>query len=305
LHHTHLHASAAVYVCPIIFDRNAHQVPALVRVADILWGCAGLAGFLPGAPILIPTSVYSLPLPLAEQVGGWDGDATAIGEDMHMCIKVYFRSRGRLVTIPILSPASQCNISSAMPRGWLRSADTLRARWRQALRHMWGALDIGYAVRSMGELKLIFRIRHIPLFHLLWEAHILPTHFVLMILSGAVYEFVTPAHLIHPDLAWCFWLTNILRTISFLIMQVDFSLYGAYHTLCVRQRKEDMARAGVMEEFAHRDGWRLKYLVDRVIFPVAGVLYGALPAFWAQFAHLWTEKLVYGVSLKPVMGSLA
>lgn len=52
----------------------------MVRVADILWGAAGLSSNLPWSTILIPTSVYSLPLPLAEEVGGWDGDATAIGE---------------------------------------------------------------------------------------------------------------------------------------------------------------------------------------------------------------------------------
>ena len=80
LHHTHPRSGSALYVCPIIFDRNANSTNIMVRVADILWGGAGLSNFLPWSTIMIPTSVYSLPLPLAEEVGGWDGDATAIGE---------------------------------------------------------------------------------------------------------------------------------------------------------------------------------------------------------------------------------
>ena len=81
LHQTHPNSANALYVCPIIFDRNAHNTNLFVRVADILWSCAGLSNNVPWSTLHIPTSVYSLPLPLAEQVGGWDGDATAIGED--------------------------------------------------------------------------------------------------------------------------------------------------------------------------------------------------------------------------------
>jgi hypothetical protein len=67
-------------VCPIVFDRNSHDTNVLVRIADIMWGSAGLSNNLPWATVHIPTSVYSLPLILAEEVGGWDGDPTAIGE---------------------------------------------------------------------------------------------------------------------------------------------------------------------------------------------------------------------------------
>ncbi|KAJ6114224.1 hypothetical protein N7486_000002 [Penicillium sp. IBT 16267x] len=51
----------------------------------------------PGSRMAIPTSVYSLPLVLAEQVGGWDSDPTAIGEDMHMLLKCYFETAGDLL----------------------------------------------------------------------------------------------------------------------------------------------------------------------------------------------------------------
>ena len=61
-----------------------------------------------------------------------------------------------------------------------------------------------------------------------------------------------------------------------------------------------MSKAGISETFAYRKGWKPPYLFDRIVFPVAGVLYGALPAIYAQLAHFWTDKLTYGVSMKPI-----
>ena len=77
-------ADTTIYVPPIIFDRNAHLVPTIVRVADLFWGGAGLSGHLPFDPITPPISVYSLPLPLIDFVGGWDAGSESIGEDLHM-----------------------------------------------------------------------------------------------------------------------------------------------------------------------------------------------------------------------------
>ncbi|KIW03718.1 uncharacterized protein PV09_05027 [Verruconis gallopava] len=299
LHHRHPNSSCALYVCPIIFDRNAHETNVLVRVADILWGAAGLSGFLPWSTILIPTSVYSLPLALAEQVGGWDGDPVAIGEDMHMLLKTYFNSHGKLATIPVYSAASQCNISAGECDEWSRGLRTIQARYRQAQRHMWGCLDSGYTARRIVELKS-FRLSHIPLLHLLWEAHILPSHFILMLLTQLVYTSRTPTSKIHPELLWAFATCTTIRNASFFVMQVALTLYDGYHHLCVTTRAQDMQVAGIEETFAWRQPWKAKYLAERILFPIAGAIYSAAPAIYAQVFHFWTDRLVYSVSLKPI-----
>jgi len=103
------------------------MTPVLIHLADVLWGAAGLSGYSPLISFHIPTSVYSLPLSIAEEVGGWDGDPTITGEDMHMLLKLYFSSSTRLITEPVYSAASQCNISSSRPKGFLRTYDTPRA----------------------------------------------------------------------------------------------------------------------------------------------------------------------------------
>ena len=97
---------------PIIFDRNAQQVNPLVRAADIFWCGAGLSGLYRGSGIKIPTSVYSLAMQLAGDVGGWDTGPESIGEDMHMFLKCYFASKGRAQVKILYSPASQSNVSS-------------------------------------------------------------------------------------------------------------------------------------------------------------------------------------------------
>ncbi|KAJ5669857.1 hypothetical protein N7462_010927 [Penicillium macrosclerotiorum] len=307
LHRSHItEAERSIYCCPIIFDRNSHESPALVRCADLLWGFAGLSTMYPGTWISIPTSVYSLPLSLAEKVGGWDSDPTAIGEDMHMLLKCYFETAGNVITRVVYVPASQCNVSSDRARGWRRALDTCVARYRQALRHMWGALDSGFAARrTMKYLRfhqrcLFLRPRHFALLELLWEAHFMPCHLTIIMLFSVIYTLWVPASNMHPTLAWAFSVTNVLRTMAFIGMNVCLSLYERWHTLCLNSRMQDMREANLSDTGFSRRIWnKPQYLLDRICFPIAGTIFGAVPTLHAVFAHFWTDRLVYRVSKKP------
>lgn len=146
-------ATTTMYSAPIIFDRNAHNVPAIVRVADILWCAAGLSGLYSSSTIAPPTSVYSLPLELVDRVGGWDCDREAIGEDLHMYLKCFFALNGNLTVRTVFSPISQSNVTGGgHGKGASGIVTDMRARYKQALRHMWGALDTGFALRKTVEL---------------------------------------------------------------------------------------------------------------------------------------------------------
>ena len=270
----------------------------------------------PGTSISIPTSVYSLPLSLADKVGGWDSDPTAIGEDMHMLLKCYFETAGNLVSRVIHVPASQCNVSGdsisnsgkAIP--WhRRTLDTYQARYRQALRHMWGALDSGFATRrTISYLRLhsrcvFLRPRHLALLHLLWEAHFLPVHLFILMVFSAAYEMTTPSSALHPSLRTAFLITAILRTVSFIWMNMCLALYERWHALCLNTRRGDMLHANVSDTgFARRVWWHGEFLLERVCFPIAGTVFGAIPTLHAVFAHFWTDRLVYKVSRKPDFG---
>jgi hypothetical protein len=145
-------ASTTLYTAPIIFDRNAHQVPGIVCVADVLWCAAGLSGLYPGSTISPPTSVYSIPLELADRVGGWDTGPEAIGEDLHMYLKCFFALNGHLTSRTVRSPVSQTNVTGPEGVGLVGYIGGVSARYRQALRHMWGSLDSGYALKKCVEL---------------------------------------------------------------------------------------------------------------------------------------------------------
>ncbi|KAH1906659.1 hypothetical protein KXV57_005284 [Aspergillus fumigatus] len=299
LHYAHIsEADRTLYCCPIIFDRNSQETPVLVRCADLLWGFAGLSTIYPGTCISIPTSVYSLPLSLAERIGGWDSDSTAIGEDMHMMLKCYFETAGNVITRPVYVPASQCNVASDTGRGWRRSLDTCRARYRQALRHMWGALDSGFAARrTISYIRshcrcLFFRPRHLALIHLLWEAHFLPCHLIILMVFSTIYTLLTPPASLHPTMAWTFDLTNLLRASSFIGMNMCIFLYEPWHALCVRTRKTDMQQANVADAgFSERIWWSPAQLVERICFPIAGTVFGGIPTVHAVFSHFWTDRL--------------
>jgi len=220
---------------------------------------------------------------------------------MHMLLKTYFATRGKLTTITIHSAASQCNISGGDDNEdtWSRALATIKARYRQAQRHMWGSLDSGYAARRIAELRS-FRLADIPLLHLLWEAHVLPVHFVLMLLASVLYSNLAPVETIHPQLLKTFATCTTIRNSSFFVMQLALLLYDGYHHLCVTSRAQDMQVAGIEETFSYRHPWKAKYLAERIVFPIAGAVYSAAPAIYAQVCHFYTDQLVYTVSLKPV-----
>lgn len=110
-----------------------------------------MSGHYKSSYICPPTSVYSLPLTLVDKAGGWDAGDVAIGEDLHMYIKCFFALHGNLTTRTVLSAASQSNVHSS-GQGIRGLYTNLKARYKQALRHMWGALDSGYVVKASGQM---------------------------------------------------------------------------------------------------------------------------------------------------------
>ncbi|KAJ4272077.1 hypothetical protein NW762_000787 [Fusarium torreyae] len=339
-------ALTTVYSAPIIFDRNAHSVPALVRIADILWCAAGMSGLYPGSSIAPPTSVYSLPLDLVDRVGGWDCGSEAIGEDLHMYIKCFFALNGNLTSRVIYSPVSQSNVTGG--GGFFKD---VRARYKQALRHMWGALDTGFALRKFVQLwqdrkqtirtyqPLHFTISDadnlaIPeshlgdehsdqsydngifssitkdtikpphwehifyMMHRLFEAHFLPVHMAILVLSSALYVKLTEGNEDPRNLVWTFNWCNAIRIYGFFQIAIYVSLYESFHQAGVASREREMVKAGLADgmDFSRRSlrkNWH-----DYLVIPIVAPLYGTIPCAQALVCQLWGQDLVYTVSQK-------
>ncbi|KAK9357660.1 hypothetical protein V1504DRAFT_500653 [Lipomyces starkeyi] len=140
-----------IFVPPIVFDRNSDNISPLVRCADKFWSAAGIAGLYEKSQVQIPTSVFSITMTLARYVDFWDTGPQAIGDELHMYLKCFFRTGGQLESVPIYSPVSHCNVEHGdvtadmtIGQRWMLSS---QARFKQACRHMWGIMDSGYATR--------------------------------------------------------------------------------------------------------------------------------------------------------------
>jgi len=218
-----------------------------------------------------------------------------------MLLKSFFGVSGRLTTRTIFSAASQCNVSGSGKnyQGFFIDVDSLHARYRQGMRHMWGALDSGFALsKFLGRLHFP-NLKHIALVHMLWQAHFFPVHLVLSLLAGGLIPIILGVRHIHPALEYVSAFCTHIRTLTFLGMNFAFYFYDRYHDLCAEARASDMADADLQSHVSFRKRWHWRYVGERVAFPIAGFLYGTLPATIAEVCHLWTDRLVYVVSRKP------
>lgn len=329
-----------LYCAPIVFDRNSHLVPRLVRAADMGWSCSGLACYKRPEDyhgVVFPTSVYTLPLSLVSSVGGWDTGPGAIGEDMHMMLKCYFATNGRLNIESIASPASMSNVTSGLT-GWFGWLHNHKARYLQGLRHMWGCLDSGYAVArwcqmdpsspidntghklnkddtksrstlgagtfdARGSKVRFVWLRNAVLFLRLFEAHILPLHISCILVASSYYSSHWASSKISPYLEIVLKLTEYARTANGVLMAICLSTaYANFYKVCVQARQWEMRKAGLHEftfEPSTRSRWSLGSILDILSLPITTMLFGTLPLLQAVLSHLWSDRLLYRVSGKP------
>ncbi|MEW6578794.1 MAG: glycosyltransferase family 2 protein [Chloroflexota bacterium] len=146
---------------PIRYHGNvwaAHPLLRPLHAQASAWELAYLA-----APwwMALPMSSYSLSLRLLDEAGGWD--AGVIADEWHMAIKSFFARRGRQRVQPVFLPF----LAHATTARTVRA--TLAARYRQTLRHAWGAREIGYALACARQspetprraaLQLVGRVAH-------------------------------------------------------------------------------------------------------------------------------------------------
>ncbi|KAF7723266.1 hypothetical protein EC973_002159 [Apophysomyces ossiformis] len=131
-----------LFAPPIFFSRNSFEVPAAVRMADITWSAMVMSNLSNSRGIAFPCSTYSLSMVLAERVGFWDTDQDAVGEDMHMMLKCFFKTDGLARCAPIFVPINLTNVQAS---GYMSN---LHARYVQAKRHYNGVADVAYTLRN-------------------------------------------------------------------------------------------------------------------------------------------------------------
>ncbi|KAJ3114859.1 hypothetical protein HDU96_001556 [Phlyctochytrium bullatum] len=250
-----------------VFDRNANSVPIFVRTTDMLWSVGVMSNLYPSSPVKIPCSAYSVSMDLCLSVGFWDAGPEAIGEDMHMYLKCFFSTDGKVIVKSVYSPASSCNIEGHSTTGWVGFFSGISARYTQATRHLWGSLDTGYSLRRalsslLAPEPAINSRRDDPaakgananagfdlsklfaLFHRLLEAHVVMGHFFVLLIVSAfllpidtaisydlaswIWEFVSEDP-VHPYVEMAVNLCGWLRVFVLLPNILMIYYYEKYH----------------------------------------------------------------------------
>lgn len=259
-----------------VFDRNAARVPALVRQADVLWGWLAFANLGLETPCRFPMSNYALPLGLVRRVGGWDAGPEGVGEDLHTFLKCEFTLGGRLAAVPILVPASCRNVQGGSYVG------SLAERLAQALRHMDGASDLGYALARglvRGETP---RLRALGIAWRVYEAHMLVLHATVLSAGLAAAGWRGAAGDVHPLVPCAARAALALGAAGLAPTLAAAAAYEAYHAAVARPGgKRGRAR------------W-----LDWLLVPAVGLAYVALPQACAHLRGIARDAEVRGASQK-------
>ncbi|EIE83143.1 hypothetical protein RO3G_07848 [Rhizopus delemar RA 99-880] len=296
---------------PIFFSRNSHQVPAAVRMTDITWATLVMSNLSNSDGLCVPCSNYSLSFILAERVGYWDVDADAIGEDMHMWLKCFFKTDGYARTAPIYVPI---NLTNVQCDGYVAN---LHARYVQAKRHFQGVADLGYTLRHTLDSYKNRKSRNVLDCHVptsgfydklaacsvILEAHMIPASsgwlmFAAVPLMQLILfppfswmALVSPANnpLLTSDFFYKLWtLVKLVTVFLPLPLLANLAIYEHLHRFIDR-------------EFYHKtkeESRTWKNILDYASLPLAAWLFLTLPSTIACIKRLVAGEDAYVVGAK-------
>jgi len=223
---------------------------------------------------------------MANAVGFWDKGPEAIGEDAHMFFKCFYKTRGIARTETIWYPVVCYNITGDS------YVDSLNARLKQLIRHLWGTLDLGYILqnnifRSMNPFsKLVavwelMKIRTLP-----------PTYFILLFLIPKLLPYIQPLYNEEPYY-WVFASIKVFQlfvVIPYIITAVE---YEKFHEDLIRQ---EISRGSKFAKYNTRTRMNM---LEWVVGPAIGMIYLTIASLYVHFLQMFTDKLEYKVASKP------
>lgn len=263
---------AAFWQAPIRYHSNVWKINPFMRLLHGYSTVMEMAYLAAPWMRALPMSSYSLSLKLLDNVGYWDSDV--IADEWHMFIKAYFKREGDVVLRPIFLPFHASATTGT--NIW----DSVIQRYRQTLRHAWGAKEIGYTLAQIREhpyvskkygYSLFFRVSHD------------------LLLAGAGWVIITlgtqlPA-LLHPSL-----IAANIDALPFVLLQFSFLIVSimtvVFWMIDVRTRPPRPLEMKVT--------WkeRLQSLISIPVLPTMTLVCVAFPVLQAQ------TQLMLGIPLQ-------
>ncbi len=96
--------------------------------------------------LIFPFSNYTYTLHRLKEIGFWDTNAEAIGEDYHTYFKAFWKTKGNLCGVQTGVPFIQMSLSTG--NGYIKD---MIARFWQAERHARGIQDVAYNIKMLFE----------------------------------------------------------------------------------------------------------------------------------------------------------
>jgi len=279
-----------IFASPISFYGNALDVPAPVRVADMVWTNTVLQQLSTGRQVKFPCSSYSLSMDLCNEVGFWDKTPEAIGEDAHMFLKCLFKTDGMVRTETIFIPSGCYNICS--DDGFLSS---VKARYDQMYRHLWGTFDLAYvAHQSYLRGK---RMKFYPKFWAFYEmfkVRIIPSTCTLVIaIIPGIMQYWFPIYTEEPY-ATIFKNGSNIQTILLLPY--------AILAICYEMLHKDIVNLAISRGCAGPQHRRKLHhrIIDWLLFPIISLGFYTVCSLHVCYRQMFSDSINYVVAKKPV-----
>jgi len=280
-----------LYGIPISFYGNALDVPAPVRVTDMVWTITVTQQLSTGRHVRFPCSCYSLSMYLANRVGFWDKGPEAIGEDCHMFLKCLFKTNGEARIETIYIPAGCYNVSDST---W---AGAVKARYYQMFRHLWGTCDLAYTLQQsflrkemsiwpkLWAIYEMFKVRVLPA-TLTWAVVVFPN----------IMKAVFPIYNEEPY----FSVLAAIDMVQILCLGPYF-VTAIYYELLHRQIVNQAISRGAALPSQTRT-WK-HFLCDWIVFPLISLFFFSICSLHVQTKQFFTDNLSYQVAPKPFNSS--
>jgi hypothetical protein len=277
-----------IFAPPISFYGNALEVPAPVRVTDMVWTNTVLQQLSTGRQVKFPCSCYSLSMDLCNEVGFWDKTPEAIGEDAHMFLKCLFKTDGMVRTETIYIPAGCYNVCDDTYLG------SIKARYDQMYRHLWGTFDLSYCLHQAflrGK-----RMKFSPKFWAFYEmfkVRVIPSTCTLVIaIIPNIMRYLFPIYNEEPYNT-IFSIAGRIQTLM-LVPYVILAIY--YEMLHI-----DIVNLAVSRGCASVQHRRKLYhcIIDWFIFPIISLFFFSVCALHVHYRQMFSDHLTYVVAKKP------
>lgn len=259
----------------VLFYNNIWQVPALIRVPNILgsiWNLSQLAR----RDRLISTSNYSLSFKLLHEVGYWDADK--IPEDWGIFFKAYYKKRGGIEVEPIYLPVYADAVESTS------FIKTLKSMYQQRKRWAWGVSDDPWIIKNyfltpgVPFLEKTMRVIYVLQAHFLW-----PVHFFIITIGLQIPTLLNP-RFGKTALGYTVpKLSSFVLSIALIFLGVMLILDKIYKP----ERPKDFPV------------WRAILMpLEFILMPIAGFFFSSLPGIDAHTRLMLGKYIEYKVTEK-------